>query len=286
MKFSQREGLVPIKKVIQKESMDQSLRNGLWNVLTLYCWEAYEQPSSNDYYFGSSDLVKGSNIEYLMKLMWVHYFKLPVDEIQDSWSSCLSDIRAYFFKTQWFHVYDFIEFVIDESELAPKDEIVGAFNFTLERENSAYRIVNGVITELTSDEEIESIENAITSSAPFYGVKSHLNSAVVLYADKQSPDYRNSIKESISAVESLVKQVSNESKATLGEVLKKMEKEGRMHTALKQAFSSLYGYTSDAGGIRHALLDEDNLTKSEAKFMLVCCSAFINYVIETTKFSE
>jgi len=52
-----------------------------------------------------------------------------------------------------------------------------------------------------------------------------------------------------------------------------------MHSALKSAFSSLYGYTSDADGIRHALLNEPNLYFEDAKFMLVSCSTFINYLI-------
>ncbi len=47
---------------------------------------------------------------------------------------------------------------------------------------------------------------------------------------------------------------------------------------LSRAFRQLYGYTSDANGIRHALLDESNLDFEDAKFMLVSCSAFINYL--------
>ncbi|MEB7145202.1 hypothetical protein NEM79_21265, partial [Escherichia coli] len=46
------------------------------------------------------------------------------------------------------------------------------------------------------------------------------------------------------------------------------------------AFSQLYGYTSDQGGICHALTEEDvNPTLAEAKFMLVTCSAFSNYLL-------
>ena len=57
-----------------------------------------------------------------------------------------------------------------------------------------------------------------------------------------------------------------------------------LHGALKAAFSQLYGYTSDKDGIRHGLLDETNIDFEEAKFMLVVCSAFINYVkIKITK---
>ncbi len=61
--------------------------------------------------------------------------------------------------------------------------------------------------------------------------------------------------------------------------MKEIETKISLHPALKDAFSSLYGYTSDAEGIRHALLDEPNLSFEDAKFMLVSCSAFINYLI-------
>jgi hypothetical protein len=50
---------------------------------------------------------------------------------------------------------------------------------------------------------------------------------------------------------------------------------------LKSAFLSLYGYTSDANGIRHALLEEAQLTFEDAQFMLVACSAFVNYLTAT-----
>jgi hypothetical protein len=52
-----------------------------------------------------------------------------------------------------------------------------------------------------------------------------------------------------------------------------------MHGAFKSALSGLYGYTSDENGIRHAMLDEPNLTAAEATFMLVACSAFTNYLV-------
>lgn len=51
-----------------------------------------------------------------------------------------------------------------------------------------------------------------------------------------------------------------------------------VHPALRGAFQKLYGYTSDADGIRYALLEESNLDFEDAKFMLVSCSAFVNYL--------
>ena len=89
--------------------------------------------------------------------------------------------------------------------------------------------------------------------------------------------YRNSIKESISAVESAC-NITTGSKATLGQALKALDDKTKVHPALRNAFSSLYGYTSDADGIRHGLLEEANLDFADAKFMLVVCSAFTNYL--------
>jgi hypothetical protein len=86
--------------------------------------------------------------------------------------------------------------------------------------------------------------------------------------------YRNSIKESISAVEAMCKLAAHDDKATLGQVLPKMG----LHPALRDGFNKLYGYTNDADGIRHALLEESTLTFDDAKFMLVACAAFINYL--------
>jgi len=97
--------------------------------------------------------------------------------------------------------------------------------------------------------------------------------------DRQNPDYRNSLKEAISAVESISQVISGDPGATLGSALKALEKQALIHPALKSSLSALYGYTSDANGIRHAMLEEPTLTFTDAKFMLVACTAFVNYLV-------
>jgi len=46
---------------------------------------------------------------------------------------------------------------------------------------------------------------------------------------------------------------------------------------------SIYGYTNDEGGIRHSMLDEAKVDFEDSKFMLVACSAFVNYLIMKTE---
>ena len=98
-------------------------------------------------------------------------------------------------------------------------------------------------------------------------------------SDRKEPDYRNSIKESISAVESIAQLVSKSPGATLGDALKVIDKHVDIHPALKKGFLAIYGYTSDSDGIRHALLDAPTCGFEDAKYMLVSCSAFVNYLI-------
>jgi hypothetical protein len=137
--------------------------------------------------------------------------------------------------------------------------------------------VDGLFTDITDNQEIEMIEEALSSN-DFPSVSTHLKRALELLSDRKKPDYRNSIKESISAVESIAQIITGNSKATLGDALKTLEKSIKLHTALKDGFTKIYGYTSDEGGIRHAMLEEPNLSIEDAKYFLLTCTSFINYL--------
>ncbi len=74
--------------------------------------------------------------------------------------------------------------------------------------------------------------------------------------------------------------MTKKEKTSLGEGIKILEKNIALHPALKDAYSKLYGWSSDDGGIRYSLMEESNLTMADAKYMLVICSALTNYIIE------
>jgi hypothetical protein len=270
--FSQRKGLKPVKSVMQVESMDDELRNGLWNALSLHYWDLIK-PLDYGY------LLSGyPNMNILFRLLWIYYFKKTLDSLDNYWPKTYEKLRQYFFSCQWNEVYDFIEFVAKSYPNEPANRKFKDYcNSILELELSAYRFVGPEMTRITSEEEIAEIEKAL--KAPLRPVTDHLKRALDLFADRKSPDYRNSIKESISAVEAICQLISGDAKAPLGQTLKVIKDKVGLHPALEKAFSCLYGYTSDAEGIRHALLEEPTLNFEDAKFMLVSCSAFINYLI-------
>src|SRR5258708_6357354 len=111
----------------------------------------------------------------------------------------------------------------------------------------------------------------------------HIEQAVKLLSDRKQPDYRNSMKESISAVEALCKIICQNDKTTLGPALDAVTKKLGLHTSLQQGFKAIYGYTSDTHGIRHGLKDDALPEAEDAAFMLVSCSGFVNYLIEKAR---
>ena len=193
--------------------------------------------------------------------------------------------------TEWYSILDLIEFTIqylfETDSLNYKNSakrLANLLSSEFERLNFAYRVVGREIIEITSEQEIKAIECAIDNSPR--NIQIHLNSALEKYAQRPVGDYRNSIKESISAVEAFCREKTGEN--TLGKALKKLETRGLViHSSLKSAFEKLYVYTNqEETGIRHALMDDEanyTPTAEEALFMLISCSAFINYLNRKVK---
>lgn len=222
-----------------------------------------------------------------------HFCKAIISDVFNK-STVLKDGNTF----DWKAVYTFIQRIIEEAEYnevldilwyinswinqnfySYNDLFSETFNNIFETEYVGYRFVDGKIVAITDKNEINEIEQAC--DAPYNGCKAHIEKAVGFLADREHKDYKNCIKESISAVESICKIIVGDETATLGMAIKKLKENGiNIHHALETAFSKLFGYTSDEGGIRHAEgLFVREVSFDEAKFMLVSCSAFVNYLI-------
>jgi hypothetical protein len=274
--FSQRKGITPLQKAIQREAVDEELRNRLWNALQVVIWDKWVQ--LDNFGFQADDAIQ---VEHLVRSIWLNYFKHPLDTIPEFKStharSAYQVLREYFFGAKWWELYDFVEFVLKDSGDQWSHDLRLLLNKFLEAENAAYRVVEDETVEITDHNEIEAIESAIDKGV--LSTRTHLQRALELLSDRIQPDYRNSIKESISAVEATCQTLARNSKATLGDCLKLLNAKKPLHPAFEQAFHKLYGYTSDEGGIRHSLAEEsEHPTFADAKFMLVACAAFTNYL--------
>lgn len=198
----------------------------------------------------------------------------------------MNQINRIWYAQQWYTYYDILEIILSfcvlDSKVIGSNEKEKITNFKngvnkiFLEENIGYRIINNQVVDITNEEEIDEIEKAIDSI--FDTVNNHFEKALLFYSDRKNPDYKNSIKESISAVESMCCIVCGE-KVELGKALGRLEKNGiYIHGAMKNGFQSLYGYASDESGIRHGGIEDKEVTEEDAKFMLVTCSAFVNYL--------
>ena len=180
--------------------------------------------------------------------------------------------------SKWYVIYDFIEKYFTMISGEQMRSVENDINRILEEECSGYRVIEGLVTPITNEMELSAIRQSY--STKYDSVNMHISKALTLYSDRRKPDYENSIKESISAVEAMCCIITG-SGATLGAALKKLKDKGvHIHGAMESSFSSLYGYASDESGIRHGGIDFANAPSEDAKYMLISCSAFVNYLIE------
>lgn len=266
--FSERNGYT--SKQIQFENVGSALRNRIWNIFLV----------ENQYLLNPS--IRNPSLEIIEEILDV--FGLTYEYPKDWYirGNNMKKLEALFLKKEWHFVYDFIEVYLDrESEKSKSNanNLAREFNRVLEEEKSGYRIVKRLVAPITNKSELRSIEQS--TNTKYDSVNTHMSKALSLYSRRKNPDYENSIKESISSIESLCCIITDNNKATLGDALKKMDERGlKLHGALKSALTQLYGYTSDQNGIRHAGIDFAGASIEDAKYMLVSCSGFVNYIIE------
>lgn len=89
-----------------------------------------------------------------------------------------------------------------------------------------------------------------------------------------TPDFENSIKESINSIESCLMILLNEPNGTLGKIVK----QAGLDADIERLVSQAYGYTSNKDFVRHGGTTESSLTKAEAEFFLDFSAASIVYI--------
>lgn len=273
MYFSERNKLKPQKEIVLG-NLDRTCKNRLWNcIYDIYRRNGYDSLEIKKSLNYVLDKV-GEKYTYssLLGSLFGQTVEDGVKRLEQVWEN-----------SEWYCEFDIIETILETKiDVTYSDDeipIPQLFNTIFEEEKSGYRIIDNMIIAITDPVELEEIEESL--NIPFDIVDESLTKALRFYSDRESPDYKNSIKESITAVESMCKIICDDDSLVLGRALGKLESKGiYIHSAMKEGFKKLYGYTSDANGIRHGGIDESKVMAEDAKYMLVTCSAFVNYLKE------
>lgn len=292
--FSDLSGISPCNTQMQIEEFDDKTRTLMGNRLFAICSLAFKSEDTHSYdysylrfltppYNESRRHLIGSDF---CRALLSNVFGLSVHQDPDvpyHWKYEFSKISDVISNAPYNEVLDIIWYTCDwisqctVSEFS--DEMYKIMNTLFEKEYVGYRFVSDQIVPITDELEINEIEQACKT--PFDGARAQLQKALSFLSNREYPDYKNCVKESISAVESVCTIIVGHDSATLGKALKKLETHGfEIHHALREGISNLYGYASDKGGIRHSEGEtESTVTFEEAKFMMVTCSAIVNYLV-------
>ena len=276
--FSEAHGMGSCNTQMQLNDLDDKTRNIVFNIISVSLYRHFDRDRFYDRY--GSTLYNQEN--QLCQIIFTYVLGIKFNaSLHYDMHNLIPYIEKIISNAPYNEVFDLLEklYTYHYYNLQQKEPIEQIINSVFEQEYVGYRFVDGRIVPITDENEIKSIEDAC--SGEFEGPRVHIKKAVGFIADRERKDYKNCIKESISAVESICSIIVNQKKGTLGDALKDLKKNGlKIHGSLEAAFSKLYGYTNDEKGIRHAEgMFENDVTFEEAKFMLVSCSAFVNYLI-------
>ncbi len=272
--FSQTHGYEDIPTVLQLEELPSEARTRLWNVFYLHMKKS-----------SSSSLAETHALDgkwkHIVGDIHSHFFCRPLDEWKSDIEANSRIIRGTI-ENDWFYkVFDLIEFVMRHEKC--DDEFIESIQAVFEECQLAYRVDTNrppSIFPRTTPEEGEVLAAAITSlhdNGKIQSVK-HLQESIKFIS---VGDWSNSIRESINAVESVLRSSDHNKSSDLRKALDSLEKSnGPIHPALKEGILKLYGFSSDEPGVRHSNVDgkNSNLGQNEAILMLGVCASLANYL--------
>lgn len=278
MKFSDRIGVTKPREVYQLDSMGHDLSKRLWIVIVTHVDASYN--AVDDRYSTSVKIHINQ-----CKRIWTDVFLLPSEinplyKTTDSlyykstyWKELWLKYNSY----TWDQKYNLIELLAKNLPKSESKLFRKQCNKVLKEELSGYLFIKKNLVPITSEIEIKEIKKALNSK--WDSVNVHLKSSLELLSAKPNPNYRKAINAAFLALESACKIVCPGKQKTLGDVLK--SKAFIINERLRSALKSLYAYSNDPkSAIRHAGTTEnlEDVTQEDAKFILITCSAFINYL--------
>ena len=209
--------------------------------------------------------------------------RIPEDEIDTSYNGVMSQCKTLILQGNFNLVLDLIENLVNKGWY--ETDFVNHIDELFEKYVAAYYLDMSCrphkFFPRSSKAQGKATREAIKTirDGGMKGAETHLSQAV---EHINAQRFAESIKDSIHAVESVARQIDPKSSKTLGPALNSLQKAGLIkHPALKEAFSKLYGYTSNQQGIRHALLDKNSpvVDLDEAMFMFGACASFAAYLV-------
>ena len=264
--FSQAYGYAELPQPLKLEEISDEARAVLWSLLFDY---VKRESSGNRV---------GGNWRTVLTLLHVMHYGRALDEFDGSLGRFIKEYKSNIMQYRFNELFDLLLAIMRHPECP--QEYIRMVAEVFKRFRLAYVVdvdPPPTIYPSVAKEEGEAVLRATAdlSNEGLAGAVNHLRKAADCISQGDSP---GAVRESIHAVESTARSFDPDA-TTLGPALRSLENAGGLHPALRRAFSSLYGYTSDADGVRHAeVFGNANIGQDEAVFMLGACASFSSYL--------
>ncbi len=272
LSFSQAQGYEELPEPLNLGELPTEARVQIWNAL--YFWLS----RSTKFYVDEKYVV--DPWKSILERVHAVYDGNPADEWDDRFTLVREGMRDRIERQAFNRVFDLIQFIMRDSQ-CPRDFVLHMC-MVFGNCRLAYVIDSGpppTIFPAATTEEGEAVLSSLRAldQGGLQGGASHLRKSAECI---NQGDWADSIRESVHAVESVARQLDSKASSSLAPAVRSLEKRSALHPALKQAWSKLYGYSSDEQGIRHALLDREQASvgMDEAVFMLGACASFASYL--------
>ena len=270
--FSQAYGYEELPQLLKLGEISNGARARLWSLLYDYVDSQSMTPESGGH------LVSGS-WRAILRFLHVEHYERALDEFDDSMEKFIGEYKEEVMSGQFNEIFDLLLAIMRHPECP--QEFIRLVSVAFEKSRLAYVVdvdPPPTIYPAVTKEEGEAVLQATAEldDAGLAGAMNHLRKAADCISQGDPP---GAVRESIHAVESTARSFDPKAKA-LEPALRSLEAAGGLHPALRRAFSSLYGFTSDEQGIRHALIDspQADVGQDEAVFMLGACASFSSYL--------
>lgn len=212
-----------------------------------------------------------------------------------------NDIHHLLYTTTWVNVFNFIERVYlkllsevnsydingeIEGPIKSLSEVqeyyVNEINTLLNEEGLAYEFDKGLFNRKGFPKTVQSIENAtkVLSDPQLNKSRYHFLKALNFFNNIKDPDYENSIKEAICAVEAcLIALYSSDISKNFENCIRTIigNESNKVPAPLIDSLIKLYGYRNNGIGVSHATNKGLKVSIKEAEFMISVCADYITY---------
>lgn len=213
----------------------------------------------------------------------------------DTWRSIRDELEWLLNQVQWFKIFTFCERVhdrlitssnslqsLEEAKIYFTDEL----NQILFEENLDYKFENGIFERRGRLQTQKSINRmgSVLSDSNLVEVRKHYTKALRFFTQTPEPDYNNSIKEALCALELTIEICTGKNASNnFNQALLELQGNGneKIPSPIIQSMIKMYAYRGSGKGVSHSAPNGNKVSDLEAELVLNLVASYITYIVDS-----